>query len=70
MALQPNIVVSDMANMLVAHGNKRRNEMFHPYNGMVTEPTEVNVRLALDGKLEMSLSWLHDEKEDCLGRNH
>jgi hypothetical protein len=42
--------------------------MFHPYNGMVTEPTEVNMRLA--AKRKMSLSWLHDEKEDCLGRNH
>ena len=30
MAHQPNIVVSDMGNMLVAHGQKRNKDMFNP----------------------------------------
>ena len=59
---QPNVVVSDMANMLVSHGNKRRKDMFQPFNGMVAEPTQENIALALDGKLCVSLPWL-EEKE-------
>ena len=39
MADQPNITISDMANMLVARGNKRKKNMFHPFNGMVAEMT-------------------------------
>ena len=39
MADQPNITISDMANMLVARGNKRKKHMFHPFNGMVAEMT-------------------------------
>ena len=39
MAHQPNIVVSDTANMLVAHGQKRNRDMFGVHNGMVAEPT-------------------------------
>ena len=60
MAHQPNIVVSDMANMLVAHGQKRNREMFNPHNGMVAEPTKENVQEALEGKLEVSLPLLND----------
>ena len=58
MAHQPNIIISDMANMLVAHGNKRKKDMFHPFNGMVAEPTQSNVQKALDGDLEISIPWI------------
>lgn len=40
---QVNIIIIDMANMLVAHGNKRHSNMFTPYNGMVAAPTMENV---------------------------
>ena len=54
MAHQPNIVVSDMANMLVAHGQKRNRDMFNPDNGMVVAPIKENVQEALEGRLEVS----------------
>ena len=62
MAHQPNIIVSDMANMLVAHGNKRKTAMFSPFNGMIAEPTKVNVQNAIDGILEVSLPWIETRK--------
>ena len=58
MAHQPNIIVSDMANMLVAHGNKRKKDMFHPFNGTVAKPTQSNVQKALDGDFEISTPWI------------
>jgi len=58
MAHQPNIIISDMANMLVAHGNKRMKDMFHPFNGMVAEPKQGNVQKALDGDFEISIPWI------------
>ena len=62
MAHQPNIIMSDMANMLVAHGNKRKTAMFSPFNGMVAEPTKVNVQNVIDGILEVSLPWIETRK--------
>lgn len=64
MAHQPNIVVSDMANLLVAHGQKRNRDMFSPHNGVVAEPTKGNVQEALEGRLEVSLPWLNDNQID------
>lgn len=64
MAHQPNIVVSDMANMLVAHGNKRNREMFSPHNGMVADPTKANVQEALEGRLEVSLPLLNKDIQE------
>ena len=64
MAHQPNIIISDMANMLVAHGNKRKKDMFHPFNGMVAEPTKTNVQEALDGDLEISIPWIESTKDN------
>ena len=63
MAHQPNIIINDMANMLVAHGNKRKKDMFYPFNGMVAELTQINIQKALDGKLEVSLPLLDLGKE-------
>ena len=50
MAHKPNIVIIDMANMLVAHSKNRTKGMFHPNDGMVAEPTEENIKLANEGK--------------------
>ena len=52
MAHQPNIIVSDMANMVVAHGNKRERNMLRPFNRMVAEATKSNVQEAFAGTLE------------------
>ena len=64
MAHQPNIIVSDMANMVVAHGSKRQRNMFSPFHGMVAEPTKSNVQEALAGTLEVSLPWLDGDVKD------
>ena len=53
-----------MANMLVAHGQKRNRDMFSLHNGMVAEPTKGNVQEALEGRLEVSLPWLNDNQTD------
>lgn len=66
MAHQPNSIINDMANMLVAHGNKRNKDMVYPFNGMVAEPTQINIQKALDGKQEVSLPWLDSGKEGNL----
>ena len=68
MAHQPNIVVSDMANMLVAHGQKRNKHMFNPHNGMVAAPTKDNVQEALEGRLEVSLPWLNENRRNGDGK--
>ncbi len=71
---QPNIVIVDMAHMVVAHGNKRKNGMFSPFNGMVAAPTESNVEKAAANDLKVSFSWLrkyeaNDDPMTCDG-NH
>lgn len=66
MAHQPNSIINDMAKMLVAHGNKRTKDMVYPFNGMVAEPTQINIQKALDGKQEVSLPWLDSGKEGNL----
>lgn len=62
MAHKQNIVISDMANMLVAHSKNRTNSMFHTNDGMVAEPTEENIKLDNEGKLGKSFSWIEGEK--------
>lgn len=51
MAHQPNIIISDMANMLVAHGNNRKRNMFHPFNGMVGGTNESQCGECTRGKI-------------------
>ncbi|XP_065150375.1 uncharacterized protein [Paramisgurnus dabryanus] len=41
---------------------------FQPYEGRLSEPTEENVKAARDGKLQVSLSWLH-ERVHCKKEN-
>ena len=45
---QPIIVISDMANIVVAHGNNRKYDMFSPNNGMLIELTEENIESAVE----------------------
>lgn len=55
---QPNIVVSDMANMLVAHSKIRSKDIFQPNDRMVAEPNDKKVQQAKEGKLEISFPWI------------
>ena len=61
MKFQPNICIIDMAHMVVAHGNKRKPNMFSPNDGMVSEISEENIEKALLGTLSVSLPWLEKE---------
>jgi len=55
----PNIVISDMSHLLAAHMNKRKPNFFNPYAGRVVAPTDDNVQLAHDNKLEpQNIPWL------------
>ncbi len=58
MKFQPNITIVDVANLVAAHGNKRKENMFHPHNGKVLEPTIENVTKGINGELEVSFNWL------------
>ena len=61
MKFQPNICIIDMAHMVVAHGNKRKSNMFLPNDGMISEISEENIEKALFGTLSVSLPWLEKE---------
>ena len=50
---QPNITIVDVANLVAAHGNGRKKDMFSPHNSMVMEPTEENIEKAKAGELDI-----------------
>ena len=45
----PNVCIVDMAHVVVAHGNKRKPNMFSPYSGIVTDVTDGNIEKATQG---------------------
>ena len=53
-----------MAHMVVAHGNKRKNCMFWPFNGMVAATTESNVEKAAANNFKLSFCLLKYEAND------
>ena len=61
MKFQPNICIIDMAHMVVAHGNKKKKNMFLPNDGMVSEISEENIEKVWLGTLSVSLPWLEKE---------
>ena len=67
---RPNVVIVDMANMVVAHGNKRLKGMFSPFQGMVAEPTEKNIRLAKSGNFKVSFPFLREYLNESKSLNY
>ena len=59
---QPTICIIDMAHMVVAHGNKRKQNMLHPHDGRVAEATEENMNKAVAGTLSLSFPFLVEQK--------
>ena len=58
----PNIIISDMAPMVAAHGNKRWKSFFNPYNGRAHPPTEENIKAAKENLLDpISLPWINTD---------
>ena len=56
---QPNVTIVDVANLVTAHGNRRKNGMFSPNSGMLMEPTPENFQEAKARHLDISLDWLN-----------
>ncbi|XP_065096441.2 uncharacterized protein, partial [Paramisgurnus dabryanus] len=67
----PNVCVYDFARGLATQTNLLVPDSmpFQPYEGRLSEPTEENVKAAMDGQLQVSLPWLHErvhcEKENA-----
>ena len=57
----PNVVISDMANLIARQGNDRSPGMFSPNDGMITEPTKDNITRAENDDLVVHFPWLRDE---------
>ena len=57
----PNVVISDMANLIAKYGNDRSPGMFSPNDGMMTEPTKDNITRAENDDLVVHFPWLRDE---------
>ncbi|CAB4004958.1 Hypothetical predicted protein [Paramuricea clavata] len=57
----------DVANLVAAHGNRRKKEMFSPHNGMLVDPTSENVERAKTHQLDISLDWLNIAHETAVG---
>ena len=59
----PNIVISDIPQMLARHMNIRVPFFFHPNEGRAAELTEENVEAAESGELSVSFPWLQNFEE-------
>ena len=59
-----------MAHIIASNGNNFESDFFFPNEGRVAEPSQENVRLALNGHLEISFQWLdrnEEAREDVYG---
>lgn len=56
-AAVPNVIVSDIANMVVAHGRNRGFDVFGAYEGRVAPATPENIKKAEDGDLRADWPW-------------
>ena len=52
-----------MAHIIASHGNNFESDFFFPNEGRVAESSQENVRLALNGHLEISFPWLDRNEE-------
>lgn len=57
LAVLPNIIVCDIANMIVAHGRNRGLDVFGPNQGRVAEATSENIGKAENGELRVDWPW-------------
>ena len=57
LAILPNVIVCDIANMIVAHGRNRGLDVFGPKEGCVAEATDENIRQAENGELRVDWPW-------------
>ena len=64
LAVVPNVVVVDMANMVVAHARNRGYNVFQPFDGRFAECTQENIQKARDGELEVDWPWFPNGTEN------
>ena len=64
---QPTVSVIDMVHVVVAHGYNRKPKIFRPYNDMIAELTEENIKKASSGNFSVSFPFL---KEPHLNVTH
>ena len=63
MKYQPNILISDMPQIIASHGNKSQMGTFAPHEGRVCEAMKKNISKAENGSLEeVSFPWLDIEQ--------
>jgi hypothetical protein len=60
MKTTPIVVVSDLAPMIAAHGEKRQPGMFWPHSGRLAEPNTANLEAAKAGELICIIEGLED----------
>jgi hypothetical protein len=58
----PIVVVSDLAPMIAAHGERRKPGLFWPHDGRLAAPTAENVNLAESGDLLCVIEGLEEEE--------
>ena len=66
---QPTICIIDMAHMVVAHGNRRKKNMFHPHYGMIAEPTQENIENASKRNFSISFPFLLSQNSQATEEN-
>ena len=66
---QPTICIIDMAHMVVAHGNRRKKNMFHPHDGMIAEPTQENIENASKRNFSISFPFLLSQNSQATEEN-
>lgn len=57
LAALPNVVVCDIANMIVAHGRHRGLDVFGPNEGRVAQATDENIKKAENGEFRVDWPW-------------
>ena len=55
----PDVLISDIPDMIAKHAEKRMPGFFKPYDGRVAEPTPHNIALAKDNNLSVDIPWLN-----------
>ena len=66
---QPTICIIDVAHMVVAHGSRRKKNMFHPHNGMIAEPTQENIENASKRNFSISFPFLLSQNTQATEEN-
>lgn len=72
LAALPNVVVTDIANMVAAHARRRGYDVFSPFHGRVADSTAENIKKAENGEIQVDWPWfpngINEAPGECGGR--